>query len=80
MRNGLLYAFVAAAIVAAGLRLSAQTPIVDATPSKLTTALEALAGAVPQDDGRARAQTVAPARVPRCRNRSRMPWRRVVCD
>src|SRR5262245_5035700 len=64
MRNGLLYAFVAVAILAAALRLSAQPPSVDRAPSKLTTALEALAGAVPQDDGGSRAQNVAPARLP----------------
>jgi Subtilase family len=55
MRIRVLYAFIAAAVAAASVHISAQTASTD--PSlKLTTVLQTLAGAVPQDDARAVAQ------------------------
>ena len=60
MRISCLYGFVAAALAAVTVSLSAQTPArVDST--KLTAVLQTLANAVPQDDGRAVAQSRTPA-------------------
>src|SRR5262245_20443612 len=61
-----IYGFVAAAALAALIPVvhvidaSAQTPAADDPSSKLTSALAALARAVPQDEGRLAAQRVVP--------------------
>src|SRR5262245_56731488 len=55
-----LYGFVVAATLAAIIPLGAQTPPLDDPSSKLTTALAALARAVPQDDDRLAGQRVTP--------------------
>jgi len=55
------YGFVVAATLAAIIPLGAQTPPPDDPSSKLTTALAAVARAVPQDDGRLAGQRVTPA-------------------
>jgi len=54
LRIPCLYGFVAAALAAVSVNVSAQTARVDST--KLTTVLQTLASAVPQDDARAVAQ------------------------
>ena len=65
MRIPCLYGFVAAAFAAVTVNVSAQTAArVDST--KLTTVLQALASAVPQDDARAVAQNrTSTARITR---------------
>jgi hypothetical protein len=55
-----VYGFVAAAALAAVIPVAAQNPAADDPSLKLTSALAALARAVPQDDGRLAAQRVVP--------------------
>jgi hypothetical protein len=55
-----VYGFVLAAALAAVIPVAAQNPGADDLSSKLTSALAALARAVPQDDGRLAAQRVVP--------------------
>src|SRR5262245_25948431 len=62
MTSRFLYAFVAAAFIAAAARPSAQDASADPS-AKLTTVLQTLAGAVPQDDGRASTQRTTATRL-----------------
>jgi len=59
MKLTLLYAFVAAALLAAAASINAQDTNVGDAPSKLTSVLETLARAVPQDDARIAGQRVS---------------------
>jgi Subtilase family len=60
MRITLLYAFVAAALLAAAAPVNSQDTIAGDISSKLTSALATLARAVPQDEARVAAQRVSP--------------------